>query len=95
MNIETLKALIELAGGPEYVIGFRFANGYKIIYSKEGHLVDVEKDFKVVNGVEMIVYEHYQDDRVALLSFLEVEEIVQVYALPDLDHDVILRPLLD
>lgn len=95
MTIETLKKLIELAGGPAYVMGFRFANGYKVIYSTSGHLVDVEKDFMVVNGVEMMTYEHYQDGRVALISYLEVEEIVQLYVLPDLEHDVILRPLLD
>ena len=34
MQISTIKAVIQEAGGPEYLLGFRFANGYKLVYSR-------------------------------------------------------------
>lgn len=94
-SISSVKALIDHVGGPNHVIGFRFANGYKTIYSRPGHKVEPEKDFVVVDGNEYIIYEHHDCSGNILLSYLEVEEIVQMYVLPDLKKNIILRDVLD
>lgn len=95
MSIETIKTLIEQTGGVEYLLGFRFANGYKVIYSRPGHFLNIEEDFVIVNGVELLKYEHHDSKRVGVISYLEVDEIAQVYILPDLEHNVNLRLIMD
>ena len=50
MTIDAVKAVINEVGGPERVLGFRFANGYKVVYST--HLVNPDEDFKVI-GYEL------------------------------------------
>lgn len=94
-TINTVKALVDHVGGPQYIIGFRFANGYKTIYSRKGHLLEPEKDFVTIDGTEYLIYEHHDSNGHILLSYLEVEEITQVYVLPNLKDNVNLREVLE
>lgn len=94
-TINTVKALVEHVGGPKYIIGFRFANGYKTIYSRPGHLLEPDKDFVIIGGTEYLIYEHHDSNGHVLLSYLEVEEIAQVYVLPNLKDPINLREVLE
>lgn len=93
MDIAKLKALIEFIGGGDYVVGLRFANGYKVVYSK--HLLNIDEDCITVGGMEYIKYEHYDTNGNIVLSYLPVDQIAQVYTLVDLDVPVILRDCLE
>lgn len=93
MNKEQLKALVDHIGGAEYVIGMRFKNGYKLVYSR--HILDLEEDIKTFGGLEMLIYEHMDTNENIVKSFLPLEEIAQVYTLTDLDDDVILRDIME
>ena len=36
MTNQDVKDVVDYIGGPQYIIGFRFANGYKLAYSPRG-----------------------------------------------------------
>lgn len=83
MTIDNIKKIIINEGGPEYVLGFRFANGYKLVYSR--HLINLDEDFINVDGTELLKYEHVDWSGNKAHSLLEVEEIVQIYFRDELD----------
>lgn len=93
MTSKTVKAVIKHAGGPEYILGMRFANGYKLTYSS--HLIDPEVDFVEIDGVELLIYEHKDFSGKRAKSYLEVEEIVQIYARESLEGRISVRDFME
>lgn len=96
MTSETIKQVITNEGGPEYVLGFRFANGYKLVYSRQ--LINLEEDFITVNGVELLKFEHVDWSGNKAHSLLEVNEITQIYfrdKLDDDDHKLCIRDFME
>lgn len=93
MTIKTIKAVIADAGGPEYILGMRFANGYKLVYSK--HLIDPDKDFIEIDGVELLLFEHVDFSGKKAKSYLEVSEITQIYAREDLEGRISIRDFME
>lgn len=92
MTTDILKAVIEQAGGFDCVAGFRFANGYKVVYSN--HVLK-EEDFVTIRGMEFLMYHHKDTMGHTATSYLEVEEIVQVYVIDDITKPIILRDFME
>lgn len=93
MTINTIKDIIALAGGPEYVLGFRFANGYKVVFSN--HVIDLEKDFIEVNESDILIFEHTDTFGKKAKSYLDVEEIVQIYTRDNLNERICIRDFME
>lgn len=93
MTIDVVKAVINEIGGPERVLGFRFANGYKVVYST--HIVNPDEDFKVIGGMEMLLYHHKDTMGHTATSYIDFSEIVQVYTLDDPTKPIILRDFME
>ena len=93
MTIDVLKAIIEQAGGPVHVAGFRFANGYKLAYSN--HILDLDNDFTTINGVEFLIYHHKDTMGHTATSYIMVDELVHVYIIDDVTKPIILRDFME
>lgn len=93
MNINTVKAIIAEAGGPDYILGFRFANGYKVVYSN--HKIDVDKDFVTIGDSELIKFEHTDCFGKKGKSYIDVDELVQVYTRDDLEGRISIRDFME
>ena len=93
MQISTIKAIIEDAGGPEYLLGFRFANGYKLVYSKQ--LIHMDDDFVVMDGKDLLIYHHVDRDGNTARSYLDVEEICHVYVRDSLEDKIYIRDFME
>ena len=92
MTANTVKAVIEDAGGPEYLLGFRFANGYKLVYSK--YVIEMD-DFITIDGVELLKFHHTDTFGNKAHSYLEVSEISHVYVRDSLDAKICIRDFME
>lgn len=94
MNIEAIKAFVkEILGGDfRLILGFRFANGYKVSYAT--HPME-ESDLMTIAGVEFLKFEHRDVYRDSAFSYLEIEEIVQIYTLPSLDSKIKVNDVME
>jgi hypothetical protein len=52
-------------------------------------------DFVSMGGIEMLKLKHVDTMGREALSYLVVDEIVQVYTIPDIEKGIILRDILD
>ena len=93
MTIDAIKAIVEEAGGPKHVLGFRFANGYKVVFSE--HVLDLEEDFKVFGDVEIFIYEQHDHQLNKGKSYIIVDEIVQVYTVVDTTKKIYIRDFME
>lgn len=93
MTIDTIKAIVAEAGGEKHILGFRFGNGYKVVFSK--HILNIEEDFKVINGMEMLIFEQYDTFGNLAKSYLDISEIVQVYTLVDINSNICIREIME
>ena len=93
MTASTVKAVIQDAGGPEYVLGFRFANGYKTVYSQ--NVIDLDNDFVEIDGVELLIFHHNDTFGNKAHSYLDVSEITQVYVRDSLEGKIFIRDFME
>lgn len=94
MNIEALKAFVKEILGGDYrlVLGFRLANGYKLSYATNPM---EENDLMTIGGVEYLRFEHIDVYQNSAYSYIEVEEIVQIYTLPSLDSKIRVNDVME
>ena len=93
MTIDTIKSIVTEAGGEKHILGFRFANGYKVVFSK--HLLNLNEDFKVINGSEIFIFEQVDTFGNRAKSYLDVSEIVQVYTVVDIKSNICIREIME
>lgn len=88
MTNADVKACIDYAGGPEYILGFRFANGYKLAYSPRGegdtnYRINPNTDLIEIGGTEYLKFEHHDFNGRPAYSLIPTECINQVYYMTD------------
>ena len=93
MQASTVKAVIQGAGGPEYLLGFRFANGYKLVYSR--NTINIDEDFVEIDGVELLVFHHVDNFGNEARSFLEISEIAHIYVRNSLEGKIFIRDFME
>lgn len=87
MTNQDVKDVVDYIGGPQYIIGFRFANGYKLAYSPRGEN-DTAYRFKVddlltIGSTEYLKFEHHDHENNLAYSLIPTENITQVYYMTD------------
>jgi hypothetical protein len=92
MTKTTIQAIADEAGGVEHIVGLRMANGTKFYFAKYVLSMD---DFVSMGGIELLKLKHVDTMGREALSYLVVDEIVQVYTIPDIEKGIILRDILD
>lgn len=92
MSKEGIEAIINEAGGPEYVLGWRMANGTKWYFSRYTLSMD---DFITLGGEDVVKLKHKDTSNREAVSYLTIDEIVQIYTIKDLDAGITLRDILD
>ena len=93
MQISTIKAVIQEAGGPEYLLGFRFANGYKLVYSR--NIINLDEDFVEIDGVELLIFHHVDNYGNTAKSYLEISEIAHIYVRDSLEGKIYIRDFME
>lgn len=88
MTNADVLACTEYAGGPEYILGFRFANGYKLAYSPRGegdtkYMFNPNTDLIEIGGAEYLKFEHHDFNGRPAYSLIPTECINQVYYMTD------------
>lgn len=97
MNNTDLEAVIEYAGGYKYILGFRFANGYKLAYSPRNEN-DTEyklkkEDLININGVDYIRFEHHDHNDNRAYSLIPTENLNQIYYMTD--NGICMRDVME
>lgn len=92
MTKATIEAIANDVGGIEKFVGFRMANGTKFYFSTYALSLD---DFVTLGDNEILKLKHKDTMGGEAISYLIVEEIVQVYTVVDLEKRIILRDILD
>ena len=92
MTKVTMQAIVDEVGGPQNVVGLRMANGTKFYFSRYALSMD---DFVTMGDNEMIKLKHKDTMGRDAVSYMIVEEIVQVYTVADVEAGIILRDILD
>lgn len=87
MTNNDVKDVVDYIGGCEYIIGFRFANGYKVAYSPRGEN-DTEYRFKLgdlltIGSVDYLKFEHHDHEGTPAYSLIPTENINQIYYMTD------------
>ena len=92
MNKATVQAIAEQAGGWDHIVGIRYANGTKTYFGRYALSPD---DFITLDGFELMILHHTDSMGNNATSYLNVDEVVQVYVIDDLSKPIILRDILD
>ena len=92
MTKATMQAIVDEVGGPQNVVGLRMANGTKFYFSRYALSMD---DFVTMGDNEMIKLKHKDTMGREAVSYMILEEIVQVYTIVDMSKPIILRDILD
>ena len=92
MTKAVVQAIADEVGGPEYIVGMRFANGTKQYFGRYALSMD---DFVELGGMELLKLKHKDTFGNEAVSYLDVSEIVQVYTIADIEAGIILRDILD
>lgn len=92
MSKEGIEAIINEAGGPEYVLGWRLANGTKWYFSRYVLSMD---DFVTLGGEDVVKLKHKDTSNREAISYLTLDEIVHIYTIVDLEGGITLRDILD
>ena len=93
MTTSTIKAVIAQAGGPEFLLGFRFANGYKLVYSQ--YMIDLANDFVTIDGVELLKFHHKDTFGATATSYLEISEVSHIYFRDDASAKISIRDFME
>lgn len=88
MTHDELRAIVEYAGGEKFILGFRFANGYKISYSPRGendtsYRINLDKDLVIIAGAEFLKFEHHDFNGRPAYSLFPIDTIEQVYYMTE------------
>lgn len=87
MTNNDIKNVVDYAGGYEYIIGFRFANGYKLAYSPRGENDTnyrlKEADLITIGDVDYIKFEHHDHNNDVAYSLIPTENLNQIYYMTD------------
>lgn len=87
MTNSDVKSVVDYIGGYQYVIGFRFANGYKLTYSprkeNDTSYQFKEEDLLEINGVDYLKFKHHDHENNPAYSIIPTECINQVYYMTD------------
>ena len=87
MTNQAVRDVVDYIGGPEYVIGFRFANGYKLAYSPRGENDTSyrfkDEDLVTIGCVDYLKFEHHDHENNSAFSLIPTECINQVYYMTD------------
>lgn len=92
MNKPVLDAIANEVGGYDKIVGIRCANGTKFYF---GRYVLSEDDFVNMAGLDILKLKHKDCMNREAISYLDVDEIVQVYTVADLELGITLRDVLD
>ena len=92
MTKATMQAIVDEVGGPQNVVGLRMANGTKFYFSRYALSMD---DFVTMGDNEIIKLKHKDTMGREAVSYMIVEEIVQVYTVKDINEGIVLRDILD
>ena len=92
MTKATIEAIANDIGGIEKFVGIRMANGTKFYFSSYALSLD---DFVTLGDNEVLKLKHKDSMGGEAISYVIVEEIVQVYTVSDLEKRIILRDILD
>lgn len=87
MTNQDIKNVIDYIGGYQYLIGFRFANGYKLAYSPRG---DNDDNFRLkdeylitIGDIDYIKFEHHDHTNTPAYSLIPTENVNQIYYMTD------------
>lgn len=87
MTNNDVKSVVDYIGGYQYVVGFRFANGYKLAYSPRAEndtsYQFKEADLLEINGVDYLKFEHHDHENNLAYSIIPTECINQIYYMTD------------
>ena len=92
MTKTTFQAIVDEVGGPEKVVGLRMANGTKFYFSKYTLNMD---DIVTMGDNEIIKLYHVDTMGRKAISYMILEEVVQIYTIVDAEAGIILRDILD
>lgn len=92
MTKATIQAIADEVGGPDKIVGMRFANGCKFYFSRYALSMD---DFVTMGDDDLIKLRHKDTSNREAISYMVVDEIVQVYTVADLEAGIVLRDILD
>lgn len=92
MTKTTFQAIVEEVGGPEKVVGLRMANGTKFYFSK--YMLNMD-DIVTMGDNEIIKLYHVDTMGRKAISYMILEEVVQIYTIVDVEAGIILRDILD
>lgn len=92
MNKPVLDAIAEEVGGYNNIVGMRMANGTKFYF---GRYALKAEDFVNLGGLDLLKLYHKDSMGGEATSYLDVDEIVQVYTVADTKKRIILRDILD
>lgn len=92
MNKPVLDAIAEEVGGYDNIVGMRMANGTKVYF---GRYALKAEDFVTLGGLDLLKLYHKDSMGGEATSYLDVDEIVQVYTVADTSKRIILRDILD
>lgn len=92
MNKPVIDAIAEEVGGYDNIVGIRCANGTKFYF---GRYALTAEDFVNMGGLDIIKLKHKDSSNREAISYLDVDEIVQVYTVIDLEIGITLRDILD
>ena len=92
MTKATIQAIVDEVGGPEHVVGLRGANGTKFYFSKYALSMD---DFVEIEGTEILKLKHTDTMGRDAVSYLIVDEIVQVYTVVDTTKKIYIRDFME
>lgn len=92
MNKPVVDAIAAEAGGYDNIVGLRMANGTKFYF---GRYALKAEDFVVLGGMDVLKLYHKDTMGGEAVSYLDVDEIVQVYTIVDTEKPIILRDILD
>ena len=92
MNMNVVNAIADEVGGYDNIVGIRCANGTKFYF---GRYALKQEDFVNMGGLDILKLKHKDSSGREAVSYLDVDEIVQVYTVLDLEKGITLRDILD
>lgn len=92
MTKPVVDAIANEVGGYDHIVGIRMANGSKVYF---GRYALKPEDFVNMGGMDLIKLKHKDCMNREAISYLVVEEIVQIYTILDLEEGITLRDILD
>ena len=92
MNMNVIDAIADENGGYDNIVGIRCANGTKFYF---GRYALKHEDFVVMGGLDVLILKHKDSSGREAISYLDVDEIVQVFVIKDIEVGITLMDILD